>query len=127
MIEVHCRLAALLAEMGVSREELVRETGLPRETVDAMCANTRQTMDLREVALILDTLGCDQLSDLYEVSAVSEGDFTDLPLMSEDEWYSPCPKSPNGKHNWYKDLEASDSVYQEFVCQVCRRKLSMIL
>ena len=127
MIEVHCRLSALLAEMRMTREELCRDTGLPRQTVDTLCADTRETLDLREVALLLDALGCDQISDLYEVSAVGEDAYSDLPMMSEDEWYSPCPASPSGKHEWHKDMDVSDSVYQEFYCQICKRKLSMIL
>ena len=51
------------------------------------------------------------------------------PLNPEAEtaWNSPCDVASDGKHNWCRDPEVSDTVYQEFVCAWCGRRVSVIL
>ena len=128
MIEIHCRLAALLAEKGVSRQALAEATQLPVETIDALCERSARTVDLREVALILSALDCSELSDLFEiVPRAVPHDLSPLPYLTDRDWDSPCAASQDGRHRWFKNFEVSDSVYQEFTCVACHRRLALIL
>lgn len=130
MLRVRCRLEALLEEKNVTAEELAIASGLPAERIAAYCDAGLDAVSLGEAGALLTALGCRSASELFEV--VPEGDAApesagDAPPMFEAEWYSPCPAAGDGRHSWFKDQAVSDSVYQEFVCQHCKRRLSVIL
>lgn len=129
MIEVRCRLRDLLAEKNVTREELAVASGLPEDRIQAYCDEDCDSVSLREVSAILSALGCADITELFEEHSVAQPGAQDdgAPPMFEEEWHSPCPDAPDGRHRWYKDMRVSDTVYQEFTCQMCKRRLSVIL
>lgn len=128
-IEIRCRLAALLEEKQVTPEELSALTDLPVGRILEYCDGEADAVSLKELGRMLTALGCDRLSDILEEGLAGEapGDVGGTPFLMEGEWDSPCPEAPDGRHRWYKDLAVSDTVYQEFCCQACRKRLSMIL
>ena len=126
-ISIRLRLSELMDEKGVTPEELATASGLSQERIDAYCAGTLDAVSLGELGQLLQALGCARITDILEeqITAV-EGGADDAPPVRESEWDSPCRVSPDGKHRWYKDLAVSDTLYQEFVCRACGRKLSVI-
>ena len=128
-IQIQMRLAALLEEKQVTAEELSLASGLPLERIQEYCEGEMDVVSLNELSSILSALGCGQVSDILEETFIGVGadDLEAMAPLSEGEWYTPCPASPDGRHRWYKDLKASDTVYQEFCCQACSKRLSVIL
>ena len=128
-IKIRSKLATLLYEKRVTAEELSEMTKLPLPRIMGYVENTLDAVSLDEMGRMLSALGCHEISDILEEIIVTEGDVDaeDAPPMMEGEWYSPCPVSPDGKHRWYKDQAVSDTIYQEFCCQACKRRLSVIL
>ena len=128
-IHIQMRLAALLEEKQVTAEELSLASGLPLERIQEYCEGEMDAVSLKELGIILSALDCSRMSDILE-EVVGEGTPDDIEAMaplSEGEWYTPCTASLDGRHRWYKDLAVSDTVYQEFCCQACRKRLTMIL
>lgn len=78
---------------------------------------------------IMAAMGCTNIGELLDVSVQAEPlDFTSRgPISHEADWNSPRRDTVDGKHRWYKDMDVSDSLYQEFVCQGCRQRLAVIL
>ena len=129
MIRIRCRLKELLQEKHVTPDELAVASGLSKEIIEAYCNGASDTISLSDAGLILTVLGCTQITDLLEeelvegpVAATEEGE-----SIPEADWHSPCPAAPDGKHRWYKDMEASDTLLQVFTCYACRKRLSVIL
>ena len=128
-IRIRLRLASLLEEKQVTAEKLSLASGLPLQRILEYCDREADAVSLKELSAILSTLECGQISDILE-EVVGEGISDDIEAMaplSEGEWYTPCPASLDGRHRWYKDLKVSDTVYQEFCCQACSKRLSVIL
>ena len=126
-VTVRCRLAELLAERALSPEELAEDSGLTLEQIDAYMTPEPQAILLPEIGAILGALADVELPDLFETRVELPEAEESAPPMFEDEWTSPCPCAGGGRHIWYKDAEVSDSVYQEFVCRACGRRISVIL
>ncbi len=128
-IQIRSRLATLLNEKHVTAEELSEMTKLPLPRIMGYVEDALDAVSLDEMGRMLSALGCHGISDILEEIIVTDGaaDVEDTPPMTEGEWYSPCPVSPDAKHRWYKDLRVSDTVYQEFCCQACGKRLSVIL
>ena len=130
-IVVRCRLAALLKEKGVTPEDLAEISGLDMDRIQTYLTRTPEPVSLREVGAMLTALGCTSVDALLEArlepDSPPEALRQDAPPMFEDEWFSPCPASPDGWHLWFKDTSVSDTVYQEYVCQACHRRISVIL
>ncbi|MBQ6374285.1 MAG: helix-turn-helix transcriptional regulator [Clostridia bacterium] len=126
---ITCRLDRLLEEKHVTVEALALASGIPGERILAYCDSTLDYVSLREIGAIMSVLGCTELSDFF-AQTPDEGELPesdDMPPIMEAEWYTPCPDALDGRHHWYKDTDVSDSIYQEFVCRACRRRLSVIL
>lgn len=129
-IEIRCRLAALLEERGMTLEELAEASGLSLEQLEPYMSPTPETVSLPEIGAMLEALDGAGIGDLFESVARAAAPTpaeSDAPPMFEDEWFSPCPAASGGRHVWHKDVAVSDTVYQEFVCEVCRRRISVIL
>ena len=128
MIKIKCRLTELLKEKRVSPEDLANASGLPLDTIQTYMSDSIDSISLSEAGLILSTLGCMDITDLLEEVIIE-----DVPEAEEGypvpefEWNSRCPAAPDGKHRWYKDIAASDTLLQEFTCYACKKKLSVIL
>ena len=129
MIRIRCRLKELLQEKNVAPDELAVASGLSRETIEAYCDDALDSISLSDAGLILTVLGCTQITDLLEeelvegpVAGTEEGE-----SIPEADWHSSCTAAPDGKHRWYKDMEASDTLLQVFTCYACRKRLSVIL
>ena len=129
MIQIRSRLATLLNEKRVTAEELSEMTKLPLSRIMGYVENALDSVSLDEMGRMLSALGCHGISDILEEIIVTDGtvEADDAPPMMEAEWYSPCPVSPDGRHRWFKDMVVSDTVYQEFCCQACSKRLSVIL
>ena len=132
MIRIHCKLAELLKELGMSPEALAAASGLPLRRVSEYCMEDVDSVSLHELGLILSALGR-PLADLLEEAHVAdaaqgeEAEDQQFTFGTDIEWDSPCAKAPDGKHRWYKDVEVSDTVYQEFVCEACKKRISVVI
>lgn len=51
----------------------------------------------------------------------------ELPTEGEDAWHSRCAVASDGRHSWHRDAGVSDTVYQEFICARCGRRIAVIL
>ena len=134
MTSIRCRLAEWLNDVGMTPEELSAASGLPLQRVAAYCSEEVDSVSLHEAGLILSALG-GQLTDLFELvhepddgaatgDAAEEQQFT---FGTDLEWDSVCARTPDGRHRWYKDVRVSDTVYQEFVCQACKKRISVVI
>lgn len=126
MLNIRCRLNELLSQRSISPEDLAATSGLSLERVVAYCDEKIDGVSMKEIAALLGALGSTQLSDLFEVNVVQE-DSGDGELIYEDDWETPCAVSPTGKHEWYRDVTASSSVYQEYFCAACKHRVFFIL
>ena len=128
-ISIRLRLAELLEEKRVTPEELAAAARLPFLKIQRYCDGNVDSISLTEMGIILSALGCSQITDILEEVADStvSDDTANMPPLMESDWNSRCPASTDGKHRWYKDLKVSDTVYQEFCCMSCKRRLSVIL
>lgn len=127
-ILVTCRLATLLEQKRVTPEELSMTSGLPLARIRAYCEGAPDAVSLAELGAILSALSCTNVAELFEAAVAQEAVPEDgVAPAYEADWYSPCPASPDGRHQWYKDAAVSDTVYQEFTCRACGRRLSVIL
>lgn len=128
MIKIKSRLTELLAEKHVTPQDLAVSSGLPMETIEQYCSEPIDTISLREVEKIMSALGCTEITDLLEEVLVEATPETDEEYPEpESEWNTRCPTAPDGKHRWYKDMDASDPLYQEYVCFECGERMSVIL
>ena len=62
---VRFRLRELLDAAGINQSELSRQTGVAFSTINRMCGNTTQGVDLRTLDLLSGALGCEP-GDLIE-------------------------------------------------------------
>ena len=125
MKKIHCRLSDALWENNMTPEGLEEMTGLPMDRVRLYCDDALDIVELPEVESILDALGSDKLSDLFKVEDDSVAK-DDPGLDAVDEWHSPCPATDGHRHDWYKDMEVSSSVYQEYECRACGKRIHLI-
>lgn len=126
MLKIRCLLNEQMSRRDIDPESLARTTGLTLERILAYCDESIEEISLTEVAAILEALGSDKLSDLFEPMLLPEDAGAET-LVYEDDWETPCAASPDGKHEWYRDVTASSSVYQEYFCTACRHRYAFIL
>ena len=125
MMKLRCLLADLLWERHMTPEALAEATGIASERVKNYCDDALTTLERGELEAILTFLDCDSLSRLFEV--VSEPDSARQAVeFGDDEWHSRCPALPNGRHDWFKDMEVSNSIYQEYECRACGKRIHLI-
>lgn len=63
MITIHCRLADLLDEKQVTREELAITSGISREKIDGYSKGEVDSILFHEIGIILSVLGCSSVSE----------------------------------------------------------------
>ena len=126
MLKIRCRLNILLAEREKTLDELASASGLPANRIAEYCDENIDAVSMKEVGAILGALGVAELSDFFEMEFIEEEQGEET-LIYEDDWETPCAASPDGKHNWYRDVTASSSVYQEYFCSACKHRFAFIL
>ena len=128
-IKIKCRLEELMDSKNITSEKLALASGVPEARINQYRNGTLESVSMPEIASIMSAMGCASISELLDVSIQPEAvDFsTRGPILHEADWDSPCAKGADGKHRWYKDTSVSDSIYQEFVCRGCGRRLAVIL
>lgn len=126
MLIIKCRLNELLGKREINPEDLAVTAGLPIDRILAYCDEEIDTVSIKEIGAIMQALGSEDLSDLFEAKMVVEGQQEET-LIYEDDWHSPCLASADGKHIWYRDVTASSSVYQEYFCSECKHRFAFIL
>ena len=126
MMKIHCRLRELLEERNLTPQELAVTTSVPLDRILAYCNEDVDQVSMKEIAAILTVLNSDELSDLFDVGKDAPPQSEAAPIYEQD-WDTPCPVSPEGKHIWYRDVTASSSIYQEYFCSECKHRVFFIL
>ena len=128
-IMIKCRLEELMDSKNITSEKLAMASGVSEARINQYRNGMLESVSMSEIASIMSAMGCASISELLDVSIQPEAaDFpTRGPILHEADWDSPCMKVADGKHRWYKDASVSDSIYQEFVCRGCGRRLAVIL
>lgn len=133
-IQIKCRLDDLMDEKDITPEELAMASGVSEMKIKQYRNGALESASISEIASIMAVIGCGDIGELLDVSVQDvpvENDVTDYdrdtPILYEIDWDSRCPDVRDGKHRWYKDMHVSDSIYQEFVCKSCRKRLAVIL
>lgn len=125
MKKLRSRLSDLMREKNITSEGLAQATGMDIKRIYEYRDGALSTVDLRELTDIMNALGCQELSEIYRL--VDEDGVSYAPSVDgNDEWSAPCPAAPGHRHEWFKDMEVSNSVYQEFECRVCRKRIHLI-
>ena len=125
MKKIRCRLSELLGEKWMSVEELSQKAEIPLERVNQYYGDTLTVVDLEEAGRILEAVGSGSLDDLFEVLRDAREPVSSV-LTGDDEWHSHCPASADGRHDWYRDAEASNAIYQEYECKACGLRIHEI-
>ena len=124
MKKITCRLSDALWERHMTLETLSEETGISKSRLQHYLDSDLESVDLGELTAILGTLGCHQVSDLLVITSDSQTPAE--PDFDSDQWYAPCPAAPGQHHDWHKDMEVSTSVYQEYECRTCGKRIYLI-
>ena len=127
MKKLRSRLQDLMWEKHITSEALAEATGIDVKRVYEYRDGALRAVDLRELEAIMDALALTGLDELYELRADDPDDLRlDDSVDGDNEWHAPCPANPGHRHDWYKDMEVSNSVYQEFECRVCGKRIHLI-
>lgn len=130
-LQIRCRLGALLREKNVSPADLAAASGISEARVREYLDAGLDAVSLGELAALMTALDADRLQDVLELAPADDPAATPpgepARAATEDEWESVCPASLDARHIWFKDMDVSDTVYQEFVCRACGKRISVIL
>ena len=128
-MKIKCRLDELMDSRNITSEKLAMASSVPEMRINQYRKGAMESVSMSEIASIMAAMGCTNIGELLDVSMQAESmDFSSKgPILHEADWYTLCKETVDGKHRWYKDMGVSDSLYQDFVCQGCRRRLAVIL
>lgn len=125
MKEIRCRLAELIWQKHLTAQALAENTGIPQIHIERYCDDAFTAIDVQEVLGLLEALDLNHLSDVFDVVNTAP-DVPDAMDEAADEWHSRCAAASDGKHDWFRDADASNSVYQEYECRFCKRRIHLI-
>ena len=125
MKQIKCRLEALMRQRELTLPSLSATASIPHRRLQQLCDSSMLTIDLAETSRLLEALSLHSLDELFEVVEIAS-----VPAFqtseAADEWHGPCANSDTGRHDWFRDAGASNSVYQEYECRICGRRIHLI-